>query len=219
MDSVTIQSVDLLESVDLYSLAKLYQTVYAAPPWREYKKCSHCDMQWGIDQIFELEQLGYSHCGSPVVDYWSEEYLFGHFKEISSKPLFSGALALDNNRIVGFAWGYELDIARIDEDLGFPGLSQKLKKEFGEFLHVAYLADLATDSNYRRLGLGKELTRARHESLSIKGATVALTRTKGGEEASITHRWYDKIGFSIFAEYHDKRSRVIRAIEMNRLHW
>lgn len=219
--NVQIEGMQSLEKVDLSALASVYQLVYSTPPWSEYKKCAVCSASWGNHQISELEAIDYHHCGLPVVDFWANDILMRHFADISLRPLFSASVAWDSNQnIIGFSWGYEVEITDLDNHLGLAGVTEALTSKYGEAHTVAYLADLAVIPEYRRAGLAKKIAKVRHDILSREGVSIVLARTKGGEPPSQTHLWYENIGFSVLVPYNDPpRMRVIRAIPMRDLAW
>jgi ribosomal protein S18 acetylase RimI-like enzyme len=220
---IGLQSLAILPREKQVELTHLYQKVYGAAPWNELCKCGNpeCGEFWGFSQSRVIEELNHRHCGLPMIPCWTEEDLLDEFKKISSKKNFCATLAFDMDmdfpKLVGFCWGYQFDSEEeVDTKLEMPGLGKIIGELEGP---VVYLADLAVEDEYRENGIAKMLTRLRNEQMQQAKVVSVFTRTKDGQEPSVTNVWYEKIGLSVVVRYNDSRERVIRAGKLKEIRW
>ncbi len=207
------KTVNSLEEVNLDQLAKLYQNVYGAAPWSEYKKVIDSTgaiiKSWGFEDSAELETYNGVYQGMKIVDYWDFEELKKFFVAISQKKLFSGVIACSKvDEIVGFVWAFEYALDEIDSTMGVENLSKILDNFEAPYV---YCADIGIDQNYRMQGYAKEMFALQNAILKEKNVGSFYTRTKGGENPSVTHLWWEKAGIPVVYHYYDERQRVIRA--------
>lgn len=214
-----IISLKKLDSIDLGSFAKSYQDIYGAKPWNEFKKCANplCHEHWGTEQKPELDLLGYRHCDLEVIDYWSTPYLLDEFNNLSNKPEFNAIFAFDSDlkNIVGFCLGYQINLFDIDKKMEMVGVKEKVLKFSADVDSLIYLSDIAVDANYRGKGIAKKLI---SDFLEINSnSRWVITRTKGGDEPSVSNSWFYRLGFNLLAPYGDIRGREIQFAEISNL--
>ncbi len=210
---IKYSTLDSFKSIDLFSLAEKYQSIYAVSPWKEWKICSSdtCRRYWGIEDKQLLERLNFMHCSSTVLDYWPIEFLFKKFKLIEEKEL---TLIIANdcskNKIVGFCWGY----IKQKKDLKVEIKNILLDIDDISSDEVSYLCEIAVESNYRKNGIARNLLKL---YLSCqKDKNWVFTQTKGGHESSISYKWFQKLGFFTSSAI-NKNSMVIQASEISLL--
>ena len=134
-----------------------------------------------------------------MVPYWPTERVLCDFYKEMSKREAACFVAKDGEAVVGFAWGYEIEMdASMDEHLDAPGLHILRQGVF------PYLDEVAVSLPYRQRGIGELLVRAfRHRQA---GRSILL-RTKSGSPMS---RLVTKLGGSILLRI--SRERIIAEI-------
>lgn len=194
-------------------VVECYRDVFAEVPWNEWYRCQNpvCERHeiapWGKRDAEELKSLGFSHCGLSVVDFWPQDQVLSDlFHEIT--PDSSAWVAVDDDRVVGFCWGYPISVS---------SLKEKLKIQFrtngiGDDDLVAYQDDVGVLSSHRNRKIAKSLIAHRHDDFVTSGLTLGVVRTRQFPEPSVTFTWYtEKLGYDIVAKYPDKDGRVILA--------
>ena len=106
----------------------------------------------------------------------------GERRPIDRPDIFEGMI--DNASLTITAWHGERLV----------GISRSLT----DFTYVAYLADLAVDSEYQRRGIGKRLIQETKQRLGAECMIVLLAAPKANE-------YYPKIGFE-----HNPRAWILR---------
>ena len=187
-------------------IVECYRDVFADAPWHEWKKCPVCKKYWGKKDRDLLIHWEFRHCDTALVDFWPREQLridLNH--EIT--PQASCWLAMDEDRVVGFCWGYPLTAGELEKKLELPFAACL---EVGEQQVIAYQDEVGVISSHRGRKLAKAMVAERLDDFLEMGLEVGVVRTRRYPEASITFLWYtQKLGYRILASYPDNDGRVI----------
>lgn len=220
IDSVYFCEFDPRKSPErLEQLISCYKEVFADEPWHEWKKCPICGKKWGIDEVDELRDAGFKHCGVLVEDFWSRDSVRQDIlQEIT--PNSSCRLAISKNHsaemVVGFCWGYPIDARELEQKTKLPGLYSAIQKEFPGIKEVAYQDEIGLVKEMRNLKIGSAMHRQRISDFRERGMTVAVSRTKT-LPPTVTYKWYIRLGYKVVAEYNDKDGRVIMVASISEL--
>lgn len=181
-----------------------YQAVFAAQPWSEWRRCANpkCEAHWGIEQAAELAELGFSHHGQPVEEFWSTNTVRADLAAEFAMAGASSWLALSEGDVVGFCYGYPLTPAALEAKLELTNVEAGLAHRFGEQTLVAYQDDLGVRNSHRRRGIARAMFGYRQADFVASGLMVCVVRTMPG---SVTYIWYMKLGYKLVAEYPDGR--------------
>lgn len=187
-------------------LVECYRDVFADEPWHEWLKCSTCQRYWGTKDRELLVSYKFSHCDTPLVDFWTREQVtYDLYHEIT--PEASCWLAIDTDKVVGFCWGYPITIHTLEEKLGVP-FNDTLGYDPSSL--VTYQDEVGVLSNYRGRKIAKTMFRHRLNDFLEQGLEVGIVRTKQYPEPSQTFLWYtNKLGYEIVANYPDNDGRVV----------
>jgi len=203
------------ETSDLMRTAQLiecYRDVFADEPWHEWLKCAHCDKYWGVKDKALLASWQYQHCGGPLVDFWPRENVLADLHhEITESALCS--LALAGERVVGFCWGYPMEIGALEKKVGliFGGT---LEVRFGTHERVGYQDEVGVLSAYRGKKIARVMNKDRILAFEKSGLKIAISRVRRSPEPSVTFLWYTgKLGYDVLAEYPDGRVILGRHIK------
>ncbi|MCX6713855.1 MAG: GNAT family N-acetyltransferase [Candidatus Vogelbacteria bacterium] len=198
---VTISSIDpYRESEVVQQLVEAYASVFGEEPWNEGYRCPSCGEAFplGSELVFcpLCAKKGWS---IPVVKYWPTETILTDFYREVGKPSARCLVAKDGDKVVGFAWGYDLVVGEgIDGSLEAPGLAMTLPAG------VYYYGDeVAVLKEYRNRGIGTQLT----ESL-FAGKIKVLLRTLAD---STMFRIIERLGGRAVLSI--SRNRVIMTLE------
>ncbi|MCB9808902.1 GNAT family N-acetyltransferase [Candidatus Nomurabacteria bacterium] len=196
-------------SEEVAQVIESYRDVFAASPWHEWMKCQKCDRYWGVEDRELLVKEKFFHCGEPVIDYWPrQEVLENIEKELSRES--SAFLATYHNRVIGFCWGYGIDIHTMQQELNIT-LSPKDIEAFSR-VKLAYQSDMAVLPEFRGEKIAKQLFKLRLEDMQAKGFSHGCVRVRKSPEPSQTYLWYkEKLGYAVIAEYPISDGRVILA--------
>lgn len=196
----------------LPKVVECYRGVFASAPWNEWKRCPQCGKKWGMEEKLEVESLSYTHCGVAMEDYWPTEQVTEDLKhEITSEA--SCWIAVYQDTVVGFIWGYPVTPQALSEKLGLPGLADDLEREFGKQERVAYQDDLGVRNEFRGKKIAKELVRLRLRDFKDAGLRVGVVRTKT-VPPSVTYLWYMRDGYRVTSKYGDGDGRVVLARQL-----
>ncbi len=193
-------------------LVECYRDVFADKPWHEWLKCSKCQKYWGIKDRGLLASYGFSHCNTPLVDFWPRDRVISDlYHEITSEA--SCWLAMDKDMVIGFCWGYPITIADLEAKLGVP-FSARLGYKNNPCL-VAYQDEVGVLSAYRGRKIAKAMVSRRLDDFLAQGLRVGIVRTRQSPEPSETFLWYTaKLGYEILATYPGNDGRVILGREL-----
>jgi len=200
----------------LNRLIDCYRQIFMAEPWNEWKKCPICGKKWGISEKKELECRDFKHCGQQVVDFWPKEKVESDIREeIGSSDDFC-VIALDNQGVVGFCWGYLIPPEKLEKKTELPGLASTINENFGDLALVSYQDEIGVLTQYRCQNIGNVLHSKLLDFFRRRGLKVTITRTKSNPP-SVAYRWYQRIGYKVIDEYHDTDGRVILASTLEEL--
>ncbi|MBW3002660.1 GNAT family N-acetyltransferase [Candidatus Woesearchaeota archaeon] len=167
---------------DIEQIIAVYKSAFAEPPWDEFKKCSACEVEYGIK---ESERAGNAckKCDSPLelVDFWSSEEIIQDLEFALSQPNQLVLVAENSNGIAGFTWGYRLPFEK------FPFLEGKINPS------TLYIDEIAVRGDKRLRGVGTRLGQAFLESAKAQSLEEATLRTDERNPASIA--LFRKLGF------------------------
>ncbi len=192
-------------------LVDCYREVFADSPWNEWLKCPVCQEYWGLKDRSFLASIRFCHCGQSLVDFWSRtEVISDLYHEIT--PESSCWLALDNQTVVGFCWGYSI-LANILED--------KLGITFCDNLNIprdnliAYQDEIGVLAPYRKRHIARAMFFKRQEDFFEQRLRFCIVRTRRSPEPSATFLWYtQKLGYEILAAYPEEDGRVILGLDL-----
>lgn len=195
-------------------LVECYRDVFADGPWHEWLKCPQCQKYWGTKDRGLLVSYKFRHCDTPLVDFWPREQVVSDlYHEIT--PEASCWLAMDNDRVVGFCWGYPITINDLETKLGVP-FSSKLGCESSN--PIAYQDEVGVLSAYRGRKIAKAMVACRLDDFLAQGLQVGIVRTRQSPEPSETFLWYTrKLRYEILAAYPGDDGRVVLGRELNGL--
>ena len=184
-----------------------YREVFAETPWHEWLKCPKCQKYWGKKDKPIIESWKFNHCGVEMVEFWTKDQVLSDLQhEITKKA--SCWLALHQEKVVGFCYGYPITINSLEKKLGIE-ISEKIKEQFGNNTTVAYQDDVGVLTPYRNKKIAKTMVNLRLKDFINQGLRVGIVRTREKPEPSVTFSWYQKIGYEILARYPGDDGRVI----------
>ena len=195
-------------------LVECYRDVFADGPWHEWLKCPQCQKYWGTKDRQLLASTKFRHCDTPLVDFWPREQVVCDLHhEIT--PESSCWLAVSNDTVVGFCWGYPITAADLEVKLGV-SFSAKLECENTEL--VAYQDEVGVLSAHRGHKVAKAMVARRLDDFLEQGLKIGIVRTRQSPEPSETFLWYtQKLGYQILANYPGEDGRVILGRELDDL--
>lgn len=193
----------------LSGLIRCYQDVFSEPPWNEWKKCQICGKHWGIDEKNYVEQdLKLKHCGASVVDFWPHDEVLNDIREeLSQKGAFCFLVKNNEGDIIGFYWGYLIELEKLEKKLNIELMLESRDKK----LIVAYLDDMGVLNQYRGLKIASRLFNLGEIEFRNQGVSYQIGRVKKSPEPSVTFLWFtNSLNFKIIAEYCPKEDgRVV----------
>ncbi len=183
-------------------LVECYRNVFADRPWNEWLKCEKCQKYWGTKDQALLASYEFSHCGAPLVDFWPRRKVLADLHhEIT--PEASCWLAIHDEKVVGFSWGYPMDINDLQAKLGL-----NLGREIPQ--RVAYQDEVGVLTSYRGRKIAKAMVARRLSDFVAQGLHFGVVRTRQAPEPSETFLWYTrKLDYKILANYPGDDGRVI----------
>ena len=193
------------------SLISCYRNVFADSPWNEWLKCNVCGKYWGKKDKETLKSSGFRHCGQKLKLFWPHNTVHQDLiHEITESA--SCWLARESQKVIGFCWGYPIDLQLLEEKLEISFVS-KLQEILGvDGGTVAYQDDIGVLPEHRGQKIAKKLFLHRHSDFIKKGLKTALVRTRELPEPSVTYNWFvEKLGYHIVKRYPDGDGRVILA--------
>lgn len=201
--AIRIVKFDPTNSTIVEQLIDCYREVFAVKPWGEYKKCPTCGTTWSLEEKDDLRRKRFLCCGEKVVDFWTRDQVRADIAaEIT--PDAAAFLAFDQDRLVGFAWGYPTTQDALSQKLALP-LSIPVEAQ-----RVAYIDEIGVAAAYRGQGIGSRLLAATLDVLRAEGLSYVLARTKGLPEPSVSYLWLkNKRGFEERAAYPSPDTRVL----------
>jgi len=184
-----------------------YREVFAETPWHEWMKCPNCQKYWGKKDRPLIESWNFNHCEVQMVEFWTKDQVLSDLQhEITSET--SCWLALHQEKVVGFCYGYPITVTNLEKKLGIE-IGEKIKKQFGNNTTVAYQDDVGVLTPYRNKKIAKSMVALRLKDFINQGLKIGIVRTREKPEPSVTFLWYQKIGYEILARYPGDDGRVI----------
>lgn len=191
-----------------------YQDVFSDGPWHEWKECQKCGMYWGKKDKEFLHQMNFEHCGTPIEDFWKKEDVQATIHSVLNLDS-SFFVAIQDEKIVGFCWGYVIDGEKLDDYLKI-GVVAQIEEKYGN-VKIAYQSEIGVLSQFRGKKIARRMFRARHIDFLSLGADVGVVRTRKLPEPSITYLWFKKLGYETIASYPVTDGRVILAKNLNEI--
>jgi len=147
----------------LKSLSRLYGEVFGAPPWNEVWRCSTCDRFYGP----EYQQDNVSPCCStPLTMAYPEKETINYIiEELSSPRAQIRLLYLENNKLVAFAWSYQIANAKSLAEKKWPQSTETQNKVIEAIkdytdpnLPLYYISEIGVAYPFRGNQIGFRLT-------------------------------------------------------------
>ena len=191
-----------VQSVTVQNIVHAYQIIFGGDPWNEGFQCPICKIEVPLSFKSNLCPKCYKSGKHIVlVESWPTSKVTSDFYHEMSKPEALCLIAKVQNKLVGFAWGYKIQISPdIDEHLDAPGVHKIVKGEF------FYLDEVAVIPEYQFKGIGKRLTK---EIFSFQKHKIILLRTLAD---SPMFRLVKNIGGRVLLNI--SKNRVIMSLEI-----
>lgn len=189
-------------------LIECYRNVFGDGPWHEWVKCTVCEKYWGIKDYEYLISENFLHCGVPVSDFWPRHEVIADLRhEITDDA--SCWLATEENIVIGFTWGYPIQLQDLEKKLGVK-LAGETVREIDPASLVAYQDEVGVITPHRNKKIAKALVLHRHRDFLAQGLTFGIVRTREYPEPSDTFLWYTKkLGYQVLARYPDGDGRIV----------
>lgn len=169
-------------NTDFTQLARVYQSAFAEPPWDEFKKCLACGINYGIDEVKNVESIC-KKCSNPLnlTNFWSDEEIRKDidFANAQESPIF--LVAESEKKLKGITWGYKLPLQK------FPFLTGKAKMD------ANYMDEVAVAGDSRRRGIGSLLCTKYIETIQARRTFEIVLRTDQRNTASMS--LFSRLGF------------------------
>jgi ribosomal protein S18 acetylase RimI-like enzyme len=122
-------------------------------------------------------------------NFWKTEKVVNEIRSQMNYPGAEGYLAFENCEVIGFTWGYQIDLKDMVEISG----SQEINFLFENGNKIFYVDELGVKKEYRHNEIGKGLTERILLSAKKNGSNLAILRTD--KKAGAAKKLYRKIGF------------------------
>src|SRR3989339_1496300 len=201
-----------VQSDMVLDLVHCYRQVFAEEPWHEWKKCPKCGKKWGIDQINELAEMKFMHCGVLVEDYWP---IAGVVEDVNHEigADASAWLLKDGDQVIGFIWGYMMPLRNLQTKIRVM-IHEEVQENHGSHYLVAYLDDMGLSAEYRGRHYAGRLYDLWLNDMKKFGAKLIVTRTQGDPEPTVLYHWFlHKLHYRLLKRYPDS-SNVIMTKEI-----
>jgi len=157
--------------------------------------------RFGIDSIRmqNADQGMMERCGSLYCrvwqeppwneNFWKPSHVFKKISKAMKMPNFAGLLAVEENDVRGFTWGFEVrkhDLRRISSGAMLDFIFVPEKKVF-------YVAELGVEKGYRNKGAGESLSKLLLQKAGELGMKIITLRTD--DLAIPAKRLYARLGF------------------------
>jgi hypothetical protein len=160
------------------SIANLYAQVFAGPPWNEFCRCSCCNKFYGQEQSIGLPS---PCCSEPLIEAYplaeTSDYIR---KELAKENALLIYLLNPNNKIFGFAWGYQSTPQQFAEE---KYQTQEMRRTIINLLNSAglpeelpiyYFSECGVEENNRRKGYANILTKKIIETANTLGLPLLM---------------------------------------------
>lgn len=168
-------------------------------------------MRYGPDSGRELEDkliccYQSVFAGKPWFESWSYEQVKKDLRhEITDEC--SCWLAMRDEEIVGFCWGYPISLAELETKLGIE-LDTSLLGPIGS--RIAYQDELGVLEALQGRKIAKALFRLRNDDFLSQGLATGIVRTRKSPVPSVTFDWYtQKLGYAEIAQYPSEHGGVV----------
>ncbi len=147
-------------------IAEVYQQAFGDKPWNEGLICPICGSLFSRNLFSEIcPKCVVQSKEVLLVEYWPMSKIINDFYQEMNKPLSVCIVALIGKDVIGFAWGYQVNVnLELEVNLEAPGLHRLLCEPVSYF----YLDECAVLPTYQGRGLGKLLVKniLRQQALS-----------------------------------------------------
>ncbi|HII16075.1 MAG TPA: GNAT family N-acetyltransferase [Nanoarchaeota archaeon] len=169
-------------------IIRVYKSAFAETPWDEYRKCSQCGANYGIEEAKQvyaaIETAICKKCGRGLwrnfCEFWSAEEIITDL-ESALKKESPVALVAEAGPIAGFTWGYNLPQGQ------FPFLEGKIAQP------TIYMGEMAVGGNARKKGIGFSLGKKFLDEIAARGFRFSVVRTDINNPASMG--LFEKLGY------------------------
>ena len=166
---------------DFFDVIRIYQSAFAEPPWNEFKKCTLCGINYGIQEVNNrAENCKKCSCPLALVEFWSQSDIQNDLAFALSQPFYR-VLVAESGGLSGFVWGYKLPLFK------FPFLEDKVNE------NAHYMDEIAVHANARRQGIGKLLGVHYLESVKKTNIPEVILRTDYRNTSSV--QLFSSLGF------------------------
>lgn len=123
-------------------------------------------------------------------------------------PQASCWLALSDENVIGFCWGYPIGRTELEVKLGVPLEDWSGCERIPEL--IAYQDELGVLENCRGQKIARKLFALRLADFEAQGLEFGVVRTKVLPEPSVTYEWFTaKLGYREMARYSQGDGRVV----------
>jgi len=143
----------LRDPATVSAIVGVYRQVFADAPWHEAYQCPVCRTSYGKSYLKKIcDSCWQDHNHVLLVDHWPAYKVIQDFYKEVLKPNAICVLARCDEGIVGFAWGYQMEMNdEASSHLEAPHIHERLH---GTYFYVDEVAVLLP---YRGKGVGKNL--------------------------------------------------------------
>ncbi len=198
MKTIKMVTLDCSVVSDVTLMAQAYREVFGNDPgWREGYKCPACCSTF----LLSSSPVTCPDCKEPLVECWPINQIISDFNNEMAKPESICVLAKSDDKIVGFAWGYVVNVDQsLSEHFGAPDLYRLISGNF------FYLDEIAVLVEYQGIGIGMRLLRNLLQKQSQpkvllrtldESVMCHLARKMGGEIACSISRGRIMMTFSL----------------------
>jgi len=139
-------------------------------------------------------------------DFWTAEGVIKDLRKELAKINAILLYAVNKKQVIGFTWGYEINILDLSK---ISGVSSSIWEKKFKIKRSFYIDELGVDINHRRKNTGQKLTERLLEEVSNMGISYVILRTD--VKALAARNLYQKLGF--------QELNVIDAKHANRTYW
>ena len=209
MNSLSTTSLAPSEALlQLPTITTLYKDVFAAPPWNEAYRCTCCNQSFGQDTPPNTQC-----CDQSVVEYYPLDQTTEEIRQCLSLTRARIALALNDNDLVGFSWGWQdtLEATNASKFSLKPEECEKLCSLTGLSADdpFFYLSELGVRQDFRGKGLGRQLYETVLQARDTSQADRIMMRTSKKSPAFAISQSDASFPLEIIFEYRDQLDRVI----------
>ncbi len=126
-------------------LSEYFNKFYKDDPWNEYLRCPRCasldsfdhNATYGYKETIEKNLKKCPVCDAKMILFWSPKRSIKYLTKAMRKPGFVGFQAVEDSKVVGWIWGYEVNPR-------FYGISINTDRAF-------YIDVICVLENYRKI--------------------------------------------------------------------